>query len=146
MEAQADGMLASVLLLDEDGTHLLHGAAPSLPEEYSEAIDGVTVGAGVGSCGHAAFTGEPIAVEDIAVHPNWAPFSALAYEDHGLRACWSTPIKSWEGKVVATFAMYYRQPKAPGLRDRKLADYSSHLVAIAIERARERERLDRLGV
>ena len=34
------GALGALLLLDEDGRHLRHGAAPSLPEAYNRAIDG----------------------------------------------------------------------------------------------------------
>jgi GAF domain-containing protein len=141
IEAQVDGMLCSILLLDEDGEHLQHGAAPSLPVDYSEAVDGISIGPNVGSCGTAAFTGQACAVEDVATHPNWAAFRDLAYVKHGLRACWSTPIRAYDGKVVATFAMYYRTPKLPTLADRKLIDFTSHLVTIAVNRHRDREGL-----
>ena len=142
IEAQGEGMLCSVLLMDEEGEHLLHGAAPSLPADYSEAIDGITIGPGVGSCGTAAHSAEPCVVEDIATHPSWAAFRDLAYVKHGLRACWSTPIRSYEGKVMATFAMYYRIPKLPTLHERKLIDFTSHLVTIAVNRHHERQMLD----
>jgi GAF domain-containing protein len=141
IETQADGMLTSVLLVDADGEHLRHGAAPSLPADYCEAVDGISIGEGVGSCGHAAATGEPFAVDNIPDHPNWVAFRTLAHDEHGLTSCWSTPITSWDGRVVATFAMYYREARRPGLQDRRLADLSAHLVGIAIERATERERL-----
>lgn len=141
IEAQVDGMLASILLIDEEGEHLLHGAAPSLPVDYCEAIHGISVGPDVGSCGAAAFTGQPCVVGDIATHPNWAAFRGLALETHGLRACWSTPIRAYDGKVVATFAMYYRAPKLPTLADRKLIDFTAHLVTIAVNRHRDRELL-----
>jgi GAF domain-containing protein len=137
VEAQGEGMLTSVLLLDEAGEKLLHGAAPSLPEEYNKAIHGVPIGDGVGSCGTAAATGQPVIVEDIATHPHWAPFKSLAFDTHGLAACWSTPIRGYEGNVIATFAIYYRTPKTPTLREQKLIDFSSHLVAIAVNRSRE---------
>lgn len=141
IEAQRDGLLCSVLLLDEKGEHLLHGAAPSLPKEYCEAIHGLSIGPGVGSCGTAAFTGQPVVVEDIATHPYWAAFSTLAVTKFGLRSCWSTPIRSYEGQVLATFAMYYRTPKLPSLQERKLIDFSSHLVAIAVNRHRDQAAL-----
>jgi GAF domain-containing protein len=138
IEGQSEGLLCSVLLLDDAGEHLLHGAAPSLPTDYCEAINGISIGDGIGSCGTAAFTGQPCMVEDLSVHPNWAAFRALAFERHGLRACWSTPIRSYEGRVVATFAMYYRTPRSPMLEERKLIDFTAHLVAIAINRHRDR--------
>ena len=110
-------MLASVLFVSEDGTRLLEGAAPSLPAEYNSAIHGLAIGHGVGSCGTAAYTGEPVFVADIANHPFWKDFRDVA-RAHGLAACWSVPIKSSEGKVLGTFANYYREPRAPTQRDR----------------------------
>jgi GAF domain-containing protein len=141
VEGQSQGMLCSVLLLDEKGEHLLHGGAPSLPEAYCKAINGISIGPGVGSCGTAAYTGEPCIVEDITTHPNWAPFKSLAYETYGLAACWSVPIKAYDGRVIATFAIYHKTPKKPTLTERKLIDFSQHLVAIAINRHRELQQL-----
>ena len=83
------GVLGSILLLD--GRHLRHGAAPSLPGPYCEAIDGAEIGPVAGSCGTAAFRGKPVFVSDIATDPLWAEYKAVALP-HGLRACWSTPI------------------------------------------------------
>ncbi|HSD88619.1 MAG TPA: GAF domain-containing protein [Kofleriaceae bacterium] len=145
VEAQSEGMLTSVLLLDEAGQHLLHGAAPSLPADYNKAIHGISIGNGVGSCGTAAATGEPCVVEDIATHPNWAAFKGLAHETFGLAACWSTPVRAYDGRVVATFAIYHRVPKKPTLAERKLIDFSTHLVAIAVNRRDEIAALRALG-
>lgn len=142
IEAQLDGLLCSVLLLDASRQHLLHGAAPSLPPDYCEAIHGLSIGPAVGSCGTAAHTGQPFVVEDVSTHPHWAAFRELAFVKHGLRACWSTPIRSYDGKVVATFAMYYRTPKLPSLHERKLIDFSAHLVAIAVNRHHDRAALE----
>jgi GAF domain-containing protein len=141
VEGQGDGLYTSILLLDKAGERLLHGAAPSLPEAYNKAIHGLTIGNGVGSCGTAAATGEPCIVDDIATHPHWTPFRALALDTHGLAACWSTPIRAYDGRVVATFAIYHKVPKKPTLKERKLIDFTSHLVAIAINRHREMEEL-----
>jgi GAF domain-containing protein len=141
IEGQADGLMCSVMLLDASGTHLLAGAAPSLPAGYREAVNGVTIGPNLGSCGAAAFSGEPVVVEDVSTHPNWSGIRDLAYGRYGLRACWSTPIFAYDGRVVATFAMYYRVPRKPTLAERKLTDFTAHLVAIAINRHREREAL-----
>ncbi len=141
IEAQNEGMLCSVLLLDDQRRHLLHGAAPSLPQDYCEAINGISIGPNIGSCGTAAYTGKSAIVEDVASDPKWTAFRELAYVKHGLRACWSTPIRSYEGEVIATFAMYYRTPKLPSLHERKLIDFSSHLVSIAVNRHRARAAL-----
>src|SRR5207237_9404284 len=78
IEELAQGeMLASVLLLDPDGIHLRHGAAPSLPESYNRAVDGLAIGPSVGSCGTAAHRREPVYVSDIDSDPRWAPFAEL---------------------------------------------------------------------
>jgi GAF domain-containing protein len=104
-EAQGGGKLfGSILLLDEDGKHLRHGAAPSLPKAYCEAIDGVEIGPSVGSCGTAAYAGHAIYVTDIERDPLWSEFRGIA-RAHGLRACWSTPLLSREGAVLGTLAI-----------------------------------------
>src|ERR1700742_2943430 len=78
VEKPADGeMLASILIVSEDGKHLVEGAAPSLPADYNAAIDGISIGYGVGSCGTAAATGNPVIVSDIATDPLWADFRKL---------------------------------------------------------------------
>jgi GAF domain-containing protein len=145
VEAQSTGMYTSVLLVDERGERLLHGAAPSLPAGYNKAIHGISIGRGVGSCGTAAATGEPCIVEEIATHPNWAAFKALAHDTYGLAACWSTPIKAYDGRVLATFALYHQTPKKPTLEERKLIDFSAHLVAIAVNRQNELSQLKSLA-
>src|ERR1700733_10452750 len=99
IETHYSGLLCSVLLLDADGKTLRHGAAPALPKQYSQSIDGLQIGACVGSCGTAAFRRQPVIVSDIATDPLWADFRHLALA-HGLRACWSTPITSQDGGVL----------------------------------------------
>jgi PAS domain S-box-containing protein len=131
IEAQAPGMLCSVLLLDEHGTHFRRGAAPSLPPEYMAAIDGLPIGPQAGSCGTAAYFKEPVSVEDIATDPRWKNYRALALP-YGLRACWSTPIFDSERRVLGTFAMYYRQPGLPKPEHLRLIEMATHVAAIAI--------------
>ena len=133
-------MLCSILLLDADGIHLRHGAAPSLPPEYCDAIDGVTIGPNVGSCGTAAYRREPVIVEDTATDPLWTDFRVLALS-HGLRACWSIPIFDAKRKVLGTFAMYYRQPAQPNEWQLRLIDMATHTAAIAISKHQEDEAL-----
>lgn len=136
-ELTPSGMLGSILILDEDGRHLHHGAAPSLPEDYCAAIDGIEIGAEVGSCGTAAFHDKTVAVFDIANNPLWANFKDLALQ-HGLRACWSTPIHGSDGRVLGTFANYYRFVRDPSPVDRELTEMITRTAAEAIERDRSR--------
>jgi GAF domain-containing protein len=113
VEDSADSDIqTSILLLDRDRTHLLHGAAPSLPAAYCEAIHGIAIGPSAGSCGTAAYAGHSIFVTDIATDPLWADFRDLALS-HDLRSCWSTPIRAADGDVVGTFAVYHSTPRAP---------------------------------
>jgi len=111
VEAEADSfILTSILLLD--GTHLRHGAAPTLPAAYCEAINGSEIGPSAGSCGTAAYLGRPVYVTDIATDPLWADYRDIALP-HGLRACWSTPIFDEGHEVLGTFAIYHLATGAP---------------------------------
>jgi PAS domain S-box-containing protein len=139
------GVLGSVLILDQDSGQLRHGAAPSLPAAYNQAIDGIEIGPNVGSCGTAAFTRRPVFVTDIGSDPLWADFRELAI-GHGLRACWSTPIVSSAGAVLGTFAMYHREPREPTEQDLELVQVVTRTAALVIERKlaeEERKRFER---
>jgi two-component sensor histidine kinase len=125
--------IGSILLLDRDGVHMRLGAAPSLPDAYNRAIDGAPIGPSAGSCGTAAYRKQPVYVTDIATDPLWADYRQLALP-HGLRACWSTPIMSHAGRVLGTFAIYYREPRSPTPDDLNIISYLSRAAAIAIER------------
>jgi PAS domain S-box-containing protein len=138
MEEQSPGLLCSILLLDKDGVHLRHSAGPSLPASYNQAIDGITIGPNIGSCGTAAYRGQEVIVADIASDPLWVNYRDLALS-HDLRACWSTPIFSTGGQVLGTFAMYYREPHGPTAQDRILINAATHIAGIAIERRRAEE-------
>jgi len=139
IEAQAPDMLASILLLSEDGNHVRHAVAPSLPESYVKAIDGSPIGPKHGSCGTAMFRGEPVCVSDILTDPLWDDYRAHATAA-GLRACWSTPIMSSKGKVLGSFAMYYREPRSPDGEEQYLTNVATKLAAEAIEETVRRQR------
>lgn len=139
------GVLGSILVLDEDGRHLRHGAGPSLPKAYCEAIDGAEIGPCVGSCGTAAYSAEPVFVSDIAIDPLWIDFRDLAL-GHGLRACWSTPILTTGRRVLGTFAMYHREPREPTVRDLVLVDLVTQTAALVIDRKRSQDALGAIAV
>ncbi|TAN66685.1 MAG: PAS domain S-box protein [Methylobacter sp.] len=135
IEALHPDMLCSILLLDEDNKHLHNAAAPSLPDFYNQAVDGLAIGDGVGSCGTAAYLGESVIVEDIQQHPYWKTFRDLAGQA-GLQACWSYPIKNNQGRVLGTFAVYHRLPTRPSADEISLIDHYAGLAQLAIERNR----------
>ncbi|MBH0176619.1 MAG: PAS domain S-box protein, partial [Nitrospira sp.] len=139
-ESLSQGMLASVLLLDQDGQHLRHVASPSLPESYNRAIDGVAIGPDVGSCGTAAYLGRQVIVSDIATDPLWEKYREFAL-NHGLRACWSTPIIATDGQVLGAFALYYSMPREPVPADLQLINRMTNLTRFAIERKRGEQAL-----
>src|SRR5205809_639177 len=143
VEELNSGSLSSILMLDPKTNRLRHGAAPSLPIPYTEAIDGLVIGPCMGSCGTAAYRAEPVIVSDIASDPLWANFRDLA-GGHGLRACWSTPILSSTGKVLGTFAIYYREPRSPTAHEHDLIEQITHLASIAVERVQAEEALEAL--
>ncbi len=130
--------LASILILR--GDRLYHGAAPSLPQAYCQAIDGQQIGPAAGTCGTAAYHRTEVITEDIATDPRWEPYRAFALA-HGLQACWSTPVLASDGTVLGTFALYYREPRRPDVQDRELVALATHLTAVALERARQQELL-----
>ena len=140
IEAHSEGMLCSIFLIEEDGLHLRYAGVPNVPEAYRAATDGVGIGPNVGSCGAAAYLREPVFVSDILSHPNWANFGDPVLQS-GLRAAWSTPIMSHDGKVLGTFCMYYREVRHPQNADIELIDHASRIAAIAIERDRSQEAL-----
>jgi GAF domain-containing protein len=132
IESQSPHMLCSVLLLSDDGNHIRHGAAPSLPEQYVKAVNGAPIGPKHGSCGTAMYRGEPVVVTDILSDPLWEDYKDLT-AGTGLRACWSTPIMSRHGKVLGSFAMYYRRPQAPSAVEARLTEVATRLASQAIE-------------
>ncbi|HTE91098.1 MAG TPA: PAS domain-containing protein, partial [Terriglobales bacterium] len=142
VEAQFGGLFCSVLLLDEDGQHVRHGAAPNLPQAYTKAIDGLCIGPKAGSCGTAMYRREPVVVADILQDPLWEAYREVA-EPYGFRACWSTPILAHSGKALGSFAMYYREPRSPSPAETRALEMATHLAGIAIERKLTHEQLQR---
>ena len=130
-EHQMPGMIASFLLYDPISKCLHHGISPNLPDAYTEAIDGLRIGERVGPCGTAAHQGKPVIVDDIESDPRWEVFRDIALK-YNLRSCWSHPIICTEGRLLGTFAMYYKIPHAPQPSDLDLIREVAKLAAIAI--------------
>jgi diguanylate cyclase (GGDEF)-like protein/PAS domain S-box-containing protein len=143
VEQIAPDVVSSLLHIDAGGlVHPLGG--PSLPEDYSAALEGIAIGPDIGSCGSAAFYGEPVLAIDIDTDPRWQPFKTRPLEV-GLRACWSTPIKAKDGRVIGTFAFYFRESRPPSRWHQRIVDACVHLGAIAIERKEARAQIARLA-
>ncbi len=134
VEAQNPKMICSILLLDETKKSFCDSIAPTLPDFYNEAIKGILIGEGVGSCGTAAYRKERMIVENIATHPYWEAYKEIALRA-GLQACWSEPIFASDGTVLGTFAIYHANPQTPNLADDILIEQSANLASIAIEKS-----------
>ncbi|MEQ4618739.1 MAG: GGDEF and EAL domain-containing protein [Corticimicrobacter sp.] len=145
VERIAPELCASILEIDEHGK--LHPlAAPSLPADYCQALDGLSIGPCVGSCGTAAWLNEPVRVDDIATDPRWAPYRELVLP-LGLTGCWSTPIRNSIGRVIGSFAFYFRRSRDDSsiLLHQRLVDACTHLCALALEREHSRTRIRQLA-
>ena len=134
VEQEQPDMLCSIMLIGNEGKRLYTGAAPSLPAFYNDAIDGIEIGIGAGSCGTAAFTGQRVIVEDVRTHPYWAPYKELA-DRAGLGSCWSEPICSASGRVFGTFAIYHRQAHRPTDAEIRLIEQTANLAEVALGRS-----------
>jgi diguanylate cyclase (GGDEF)-like protein/PAS domain S-box-containing protein len=142
IESEEPSAICSILLLDDEGKHLYDGANLRLPKFYVEAINGLTIGPKVGSCGSAAYLNKSVIVEDILTHENWKGYTELAKKAE-LRSCWSNPIVSSNGKVLGTFAIYHSQVSKPTQADLERIKFATNLAAIAIENKRAQEELER---
>lgn len=135
VEDMHPGMLCAVYLLDKEGKHLRYGAAPSLPEAYSQAMDGLMVSDNVCSCGAAAYRGERAIVADLQLQSDGELLCSLACRE-GIRSCWSQPIKDSDEHVLGTFAIYHKEPGQPSDIEIVLMERYAELAALVIERIR----------
>jgi diguanylate cyclase (GGDEF)-like protein/PAS domain S-box-containing protein len=140
VEEEVPGITGSILLLDQEGLHLTHGASPNLPAAYNKLIDGIAIGPKVGSCGTAAWRGQPVIVSDTWSDPLWEDFRGLVTQ-FGLRSCWSTPVLTGQGNVLATLALYSPVVREPTAAELELVAIATHIAGIAIERRRAEDRI-----
>ena len=142
-EKIAPNAICSILRVDSSG-RLRPLAAPSLPDAYSQGIEGVEIGPMVGSCGSAAYYGEPVEVTSIKTDPRWAVYRepALAL---GLKACWSSPIKSHDDRVIGTFAFYFRTTRRASKLEKRIVERCAHLCTLAIQHWAAQNRIRRLA-
>jgi PAS domain S-box-containing protein len=142
MEEQLPGALCSVML--REGDRLYSMVAPQLPDGYLQAVNGIAIAEGAGSCGTAAFRQDAVIVADIATDPLWQNFKALGQE-YGLGACWSIPIWASDGRVLGTFAIYHRDRYTPSAPEQVVAGRAAHIAGIAIEREQATQSLRQLN-
>ncbi|XPV69156.1 MAG: ATP-binding protein [Halarcobacter sp.] len=142
VESKNSKMVCSILLLDESKKRLIKCAAPSIPEYFSDKINGMEIGEKVGSCGAAVFLKKRVIVEDISTHENWKSAKYLAAK-FDLHACWSQPIFSSENEILGSFAIYYKTIKKPSKFDIDLIENVANITGVAIEKHINNEKLKR---
>src|SRR5712691_6890323 len=144
VENTAGGCYCSVVLVDPSGTHLEHGAAPSLPASFITSVIGRPVNVDSGPCAMASYLNEQVIAADLTSETRWAAYEwcpmALA---HGLKSCWSTPISSTAGKVLGAIALYYDEPRTPTPLHQSLIEQFTHIASIAVERVQSDAALKR---
>ena len=144
IEIQYPNMICAICLLNQETGQLHLGAAPSLPEFYNNAVDGLEIGVGVGSCGTAAFLGERVIVENTFEHPYWINFIELAKRAN-VQSCWTQPIKNSQNEVLGTFAIYHREPTAPEASELVSIEQYANLVMLMVERYRDDTKIQQLA-
>ncbi|KII28786.1 diguanylate cyclase [Pseudomonas fluorescens] len=143
IERIAPEVIVSILSVDSAG--ILHPlASPGLPTDYSRAIEGLSIGPVAGSCGTAAYRGEPVLVTDINHDPLWADYKHLAQKS-GLQACWSLPVRNGCGRIAATFALYFREARGPDPLHAHLVTAGTHLCMLALEREEARQSIRKMA-
>ena len=142
IEFEDSDSMCSILLLDNEGKHLLNIIKNRLPRFYNEAINGIKIGVGVGSCGTAAILKKRVIVDDIMTNKYWQPYKELAKKAK-LGACWSEPIVASSGKILGTFAIYHKEPNIPNEADIERISFAANIAAIAIENRNNRIDLEK---
>ena len=132
VESHGDGTLCTMWLPDADGKHVYCAAAPSLPG-FAANAGRMSIGPKGASCGTAIYRKEPVYVADILREPIWDDYRDRLLP-YGIRAVWSRPMFTRDGKVLGTFAIHYREVRSPNAIDLQMIENASHIAGIAIER------------
>ncbi|MDB5777225.1 MAG: hypothetical protein JWP38_3358 [Herbaspirillum sp.] len=132
-QRQIDHVAGSIILLGSEGKRVAQCIAPNLPQSFVEALIGQEIGSGVGACGAAMYHKQLVVSEDMASDPAWAAYRDLIGD---LKVCWSHPIISSSGRVLGSFALYYRHYQPVGAEQLVLGQLAAELAAVAIERSR----------
>lgn len=140
IESQSRGVHCTTMLLNEQS--LTTGAAPSMPREFSEQLEGLPIGPQTGSCGTAMYLKKQVIVTSIDTDPLWQDYRHMILP-YGYHSCWSTPILQGRDKVLGAFAMYAREERGPNAHDLALIDFATHIAGVAIEHTRREQALAR---
>ncbi|WP_158628765.1 GAF domain-containing protein [Dyella choica] len=131
-----DSPRCAFYIANEKGDTLCH--VVGMPQSYAVAVDGFKISPESVACGFAVATGKPVITPDVLEDIRWQPWLWLAHE-YDYRGCWSFPVETSAGRLVGSFAFYFREPHQPLARDYELASAITQAAAIIISRHRENE-------
>jgi diguanylate cyclase (GGDEF)-like protein/PAS domain S-box-containing protein len=134
--------VCTISVYEPEANVLQHVAGMRLPPPYLAAKRRVEIGPRNGSCAAAVFLQRQVVVAEITRDALWEHVRGPAV-DAGLRACWSTPVRASDGRMLGTVALYFHQPRSPLRRDFELMSRLTTLAGIAIERKRSEDALRR---
>lgn len=133
VEASATGLRVVLRLLSPDGTTVEHTAAPSLPPDVTNALDGATASPRVEAPAPLSVPGESDA---------WRAFSDMALQ-HDLRGGFTTPIIGEGQRLLGVLSAYTPRLQVPSPDDLELLAMAAHVARVAIERQRADEQRQR---
>ena len=140
IESAGAGMISSASVLAEHRKAFSHMVAPHLPDALRTALGRATVDARNGSCAAAVYLDRQVLVADVTKDPFWADRRDVALAA-GVRAAWSTPIKSASGHVLGSLGVYRADPGLPTAAESQIMARAAQLAGIAIERRLAEEAL-----
>lgn len=123
-------MHCSIVKINDNKMH--HWVAPSLPQDYTSAINNIPIGPSAGSCGTAAHRQEMVIVNDIATDELWAAHKHLCLP-YDLKACWSMPVIGNNGTVHAVLGTYYNTTKEPDSKELKIIQRIAAILKVILD-------------
>jgi signal transduction histidine kinase len=106
--------------------------------DYAKKCEGFPIGADSFACGLAIHDGKPILTTDVRHEPLWEQWLWIT-ENFDFRACGSFPLRTSEGKVLGTFAVYWREPHEATPEDVDFANTIADTASIIVARHNEAE-------
>lgn len=139
-EQMVSDALASVMVYDETGSYLTVLAAPSIPVDAIDALNGLIPGENSGSCGTAVHSNEPQYVQNTRKDQRWCNLQEFV-DKFSIGACWSCPVKIEKEKAIGSFALSSFEERVPSAFYKQLLETSAHIVGIVLKRDREERSL-----
>jgi len=133
IERTLPGTFASIYQLTPQ-QRLVYCAGPNIPDNMRPVFADIPIGADVGSCGTAAWSGERVMVNNIAGDQRWRDYRSLPLQN-GFTACWSEPIRSEVDEVIGTIGVYFPQQPSSRALTTEVTDSASRIASSIFARS-----------